>query len=270
MAIDLADFETDGDLDRAIYEKRLVELQHRLALIQAAYINQNLKAMIAIEGWDAAGKGGLITRLVGTLDPRYTKVWPIGAPTRQEIDHHYLWRFWQKLPAGREIAVFDRSWYGRVLVERVDKIATVAQWRRAYDEINAFEALLAADGTRIIKLFLHITQDEQDKRLKERIETPWKRWKTGLDDYHNRARRADYIVAYHDMFEHTSKPDAPWRVIAANDKKSARIAGLEIVTAALSQGVDLDYPKVDPALKKVAEAALGKKLDLQPGVDLPK
>jgi polyphosphate kinase 2 (PPK2 family) len=262
MALNLSDFEKDEDLDRTVYETQLVELQHRLELIQAAYINQKRSAVIAIEGWDAAGKGGLITRMVGTLDHRYTKVWSIGAPTPTEIDHHYLWRFWQRLPGKREIAVFDRTWYGRVLVERVDGFATREQWSRAYDEINQFEALLAADGTRIIKLFLHITQAEQDKRLKERIETPWKRWKTGLDDYHNRSKRADYLTAYHDMFERTSTKAAPWHVIAANDKKWARIRGLEIAAAALGAGVDLDYPPADPALKKVAEKALGKKLDL--------
>lgn len=261
-SIDLRDFEKDEDLDREVYDVKLLELQHRLELIQAAYINQNRKAVVAIEGWDAAGKGGLITRMVGTLDHRYTKVWSIGAPTPTEIDHHYLWRFWQRLPGKREIAVFDRTWYGRVLVERVDGFATKDEWQRAYDEINQFEALLHADGTRVIKLFLHTSQAEQDKRLKERIETPWKRWKTGLDDYHNRSMRAAYLEAYHDMFERTSTAHAPWHVIAANDKKWARIRGLEIVAEALGRGVDLSYPAVDPELRKVAEKALGKKLDL--------
>jgi polyphosphate kinase 2 (PPK2 family) len=259
---DLADFEEDHDLDRQLFETRLVELQHRLELIQAAYINQGRKAVIAIEGWDAAGKGGLITRLVGTLDHRYTKVWSIGAPTKAEADHHYLWRFWQRLPGAREIAVFDRTWYGRVLVERVDKFASDAQWRRAYDEINAFEALQIADGMRIVKLFLHITQDEQDKRLKERLETPWKRWKTGVDDYHNRSMRAPYLDAYHDMFEHCSTKAAPWTVIAANDKKWARIKGMEAVVTALSEGVDLDYPPADPELVAVARKALGTTIDV--------
>ncbi len=256
--IDLADYEQDEDLPRAEYESRLVELQHQLELIQAAYINQDRKAIIAIEGWDAAGKGGLITRMTAPLDPRYTKVWSIGAPTRQEIEHHYLWRFWQRLPGCREIAVFDRTWYGRVLVERVDRLTPEPVWRRAYDEINAFEALHHADGTRIVKLFLHISQKEQDKRLLERIETPWKRWKTGPDDYHNRSMRADYLAAYHDMFARTSTAIAPWTVIAANDKKSARIKGLETIVATLEKGFDLDYPPVDPALRTLAEVALGK------------
>jgi AMP-polyphosphate phosphotransferase len=255
--IDLADFEKDYDLDRQVFEARLVELQHQMELIQAAYINQGRKAIIAIEGWDAAGKGGLITRLVGPLDHRYTKVWSIGAPTRLEADHHYLWRFWQRLPGNREIAVFDRTWYGRVLVERVDGFATEAEWRRAYDEINAFEALQIADGMRIVKLFLHITQDEQDKRLKERLETPWKRWKTGADDYHNRLMRAEYLKAYADMLEHCSPKAAPWTVIAANDKKWARIKGMEAVVSTLSEGIDLNYPPADPELVTLASKALG-------------
>ncbi|MFZ4690575.1 MAG: polyphosphate kinase 2 family protein [Polymorphobacter sp.] len=260
--IDLSEFERDENMPRPDYEKRLVELQHQMELIQAAYINQGRKAVIAIEGWDASGKGGLITRMIGSLDPRFTKVWSISAPTKTEIEHHYLWRFWQRLPGSREIAVFDRTWYGRVLVERVDKLIEKSVWERAYDEINGFEALLVADGVRIVKLFLHVTRKEQDKRLKERLETPWKRWKTGLDDYHNRSMRAEYLSAYGDMFERTSTAAAPWTVIAADDKKWTRIKGLEVVVAALGDGVDLNYPPADPAVRKAAEAALGVKLDL--------
>lgn len=258
----LEDFEGNPDMDRLDYEARLAALQHQLELIQAAYINQGRTAIIALEGWDAAGKGGLITRMVGPLDHRYTKVWSISAPTKQEAEHHYLWRFWQRLPGAREIAVFDRTWYGRVLIERIDGFAASDVWARAYDEINAFEALLAADGMRIVKLFLHITQEEQDKRLEERLETPWKRWKTGVDDYHNRSRRAAYWDAYHDMFDKTSTKVAPWTVIASNDKKTSRINGLLKVIDILGKDVDLTYPPVDPELRKIAEKALGKKLDL--------
>lgn len=260
--LDLADFEEDLDLDRQVYETRLEALQHQLELIQAAYINQGRKAIIAIEGWDAAGKGGLITRLVGSLDHRYTKVWSIGAPTHDEAARHYLWRFWQRLPGSREIAVFDRTWYGRVLVERVDKLIEKSVWKRAFDEINGFEALHIADGTRFVKLFLHITQEEQDKRLKERIETPWKRWKTGAEDYHNRSMRAEYLEAYHDMFANTSTKDAPWTVIAANDKKAARINAMQVVVATLMNDIDLDYPPADPTLIVIAQKALGKSIDV--------
>ncbi len=242
------------------YDTRLLKLQYELQLIQAAYITQGLRGIIAIEGWDAAGKGGLIARMTGELDQRYSNVWSIGAPTKEELNHHFLWRFWQRLPAKREIAVFDRTWYGRVLVERVDKLTPKADWKRGYDEINDFEALQAADGVRIAKLFLHITPKEQDKRLRERLETPYKRWKTGLEDYHNRALRDEYTEAYEDMFDRCS--EVPWTVIAADDKKTARLAGIEAVIAVLGKGVDLTYPPVAPELRAVAEKALGVKLDL--------
>lgn len=256
----LADFEADHDLSRDAYEAQLDALQHRLELIQAAYIAQGLKGIVALEGWDAAGKGGLVTRMAATLDPRYCKVWPIAAPSREEVARHYLWRFWQRLPGNREIAVFDRTWYGRVLVERVDGLIPESRWRAAYDEINAFEAQMLGDGTRLVKIFLHVTQAEQDKRLAERITTPWKRWKTGKDDYHNRSRRADYLAAYEDMFRFCSTPAAPWHVVAANDKKWARVRSLELICDALGEGVDLTWPAPDPELVAIAEQALGKRL----------
>jgi polyphosphate kinase 2 (PPK2 family) len=259
MTINLKDFETGIEISREVYEARLVALEHQMELVQAAYINQGRSAAIAVEGWDAAGKGGLIKRLVSPLDPRFTKVWSIAAPTPLELSHHYLWRFWQRLPAAREIAIFDRSWYGRVLVERVNSLTPEPVWQRAYEEINQFETLLASHGTRIVKIFLHVTQEEQDKRLLERLETPWKRWKTGLDDYVNRSRRAAYWTAYHDMFERCSTPDMPWTVIESNDKKYARIKGLEKIIEILSEGVDLSYPEVSPEVLKMAEQALGPK-----------
>ncbi len=250
----LDDYETAAPADKR-YAEALEALQQRLELIQAAYIVQGRRGIVAIEGWDAGGKGGLIKRMVETLDPRYAHVWPIGAPNDVERGEHYFERFWRRLPDRKEIAVFDRTWYGRVLVERVDGFATAAQWRRAYDEINQFEAMQAADGTRIVKLFLHVTQGEQDKRLRDRLETPWKRWKTGLDDYHNRSKRAEYIEAYHDMFDRTSTPVAPWTVIAADDKKAARLAGLKAVADGLAAGIDLAFPEIDPAVATAARAA---------------
>ena len=247
-----------NEIKRQDYDKRLLELQYKLQLIQAAYITQGLSGIVAIEGWDAAGKGGLIQRLTAELDPRFTNVWSIGPPTKDELGHHFLWRFWQRLPARREIAVFDRTWYGRVLVERVDKLTPKPVWKAAYGAIDDFEATQLDNGTRMVKLFLHITQAEQDRRLRERLEVPYKRWKTGLDDYHNRSMRAEYVEAYEDMF---AKCDAvPWTVIAADDKKSARIAGLEAAVAALGAGVDLEYPPVPDELRVVAEQALGVKL----------
>jgi len=257
MSIRLSDFETGIEVSREEYDTRLIELQHQMELVQAAYINQGRSAAIAVEGWDAAGKGGLIKRLVSPLDPRYTKVWSIAAPSPLELSHHYLWRFWQRLPAAREVAIFDRSWYGRVLVERIDNLTPEPVWKRAYEEINQFESLLATHGTRVIKIFLHVTQQEQDKRLLERLETPWKRWKTGLDDYHNRSQRDAYMTAYHDMFDFCSTTVAPWTVIEANDKKYARLKGLEQIIKILSAGVELSYPDLSPEVLAAAEKALG-------------
>jgi len=256
----LRDFDHTAAISRQDYDKRLLELQYRLQLIQAAYITQGLSGIVAVEGWDASGKGGLIQRLTAELDPRFTNVWSIGAPTKDELAHHFLWRFWQRLPAAREIAVFDRTWYGRVLVERVDKLTPKAAWKSAYATINDFEAAQRDNGTRLCKMFLHITPDEQDKRLRERLEVPYKRWKTGLDDYHNRSMRDDYVEAYEDMFDRCDA--VPWTVIPANDKKSARIAGLEAAIAALGKGVDLDYPPVPDDLRNAAEKALGVTLSL--------
>jgi len=260
--IRLRDFEHAAEIKRADYDARLLALQYQLQLIQAAYITQGLRGIVAIEGWDASGKGGLIQRMTTELDQRYSDVWSIGAPTKDELAHHFLWRFWSKLPGKGEIAIFDRTWYGRVLVERVDKLTPKSDWKRGYDEINDFESLQAADGVRIAKLFLHITPAEQDRRLRERLETPYKRWKTGADDYHNRSLRDAYVEAYEDMFDKTSTSHAPWTVIAADDKKTARIAGIEAVVAALGEDVDLTYPPVADDLRELAEAALGVTLKL--------
>ncbi|MCU0729610.1 MAG: polyphosphate kinase [Sphingopyxis sp.] len=256
MTMTLADYEK-GAKYRGDYAADLLALQRRLERIQAAHIAHGHKSVVLLEGWDASGKGGIIQRLCGEWDPRYFEVWPIAAPTSVEKDHHFLWRFWQKLPAKRNIAIFDRSWYGRVLVERVEGYATEAEWRRGYDEINEFEAQLSDNGTHIVKLFVHVTQAEQDARLKARLDDPWKRWKTGADDYRNRARRNDYLDAYGDMFDRTSTRWAPWTVIDGNNKKSARIAALTAVTEALERKVDLTPPPADPAVVALAQAAFG-------------
>lgn len=251
--IDLSDYETGGKVDD--YDDRLAALQERLSHIQTAHIVHKRRAIIVFEGWDAAGKGGIIQRLTADWDPRYFEVWPISAPTAEELSHHFLWRFWRRLPAQHNIAVFDRSWYGRVLVERVEGFASEAEWQRGYDEINAFEAQQAATGATLIKIFVHVTQETQDKRLRDRIESPWKRWKTGLDDYRNRARRADYLAAMHDMFARTNTDIAPWIVIDGNDKKAARIAALTAIADALAARVPMEPPALDPAVEAAARAA---------------
>jgi polyphosphate kinase 2 (PPK2 family) len=255
MSINLSDYESgkkfDGD-----YSDALAAVQERLAHIQVAHIVHKKRAVVLFEGWDAAGKGGIIQRLTAQWDPRNFDVWPIAAPTENELAHHFLWRFWNKLPGSANIAVFDRSWYGRVLVERVEGFATEAQWRRGYDEINEFEAQQADSGTTIVKLFIHTTQKEQDERLKARLDHPWKRWKTGADDYRNRDKRDAYLDAMAEMFRRTDTRWGPWCAIDGNNKKAARIAALTAIADRLEANIDMTPPPLDPAVEKLAREAL--------------
>jgi len=245
-------FKAKGD-----YFDAEAKLQKRMLAVQQAYYHSGRRAVVVFEGWDAAGKGGAIRRLTARLDPRGLKVWPIGPPADDEQGRHYLYRFWTRLPIPGTIAVFDRSWYGRVLVERVENLVEPAAWQRAYDEINGFEQLLIADGVQLVKIFLHISADEQAERFSERLRNPYKRWKLTPSDLRNRALRDDYIAAYHDMFARTSTRAVPWRVIAGDHKWSARVAVLETVTRVLADGIDLEPPPLDPNLIAEAEAALG-------------
>ena len=258
MAIDLKDFEAGKDYD-GDYDGDILKLEARLEKIQVAHIVHGKSAIIAFEGWDASGKGGAIQRLTACWDPRWYEVWPIAAPTEEEHVRHFLWRFWKRLPGAGEINVFDRTWYGRVLVERVEGFCSEKDWKRAYDEINEFEAQQKDNGVTLVKVFLHVTQATQDKRFRERLEDPWKRWKTGKDDYRNRARRADYLKAYHDMFENTDTRWAPWKVIDGNDKKAARIAALTYIADRLEAGVNMTMPEADAEVVALAKAALGDK-----------
>lgn len=258
MTINLAKFES-GKPYPGDYDADLAALQKRLAHVQAAHIGHKKRSVVMLEGWDAGGKGGIIQRMTARWDPRYFEVWPISAPTPEEKARHFLWRFWKRLPMDGDISVYDRSWYGRVLVERVEGFASEAEWRRGYDEINEFEAQQVDSGTAIVKLFIHVTQETQDKRLKDRLDHPWKRWKTGLEDYRNRSRRADYLDAMAEMFRRTDTRWGPWIVIDGNDKKAARIAALTAVVDRLEAHVPMDAPPLDPELEKVAKKALGKR-----------
>jgi polyphosphate kinase 2 (PPK2 family) len=252
----LSDYET-GAKYKGDYSKDLAALQERLSRILAAHIVHKKRAIVVFEGWDAAGKGGAIQRLTAKWDPRAFHVWPIKAPTEEEKVRHFLWRFWARLPGAGEIAVFDRSWYGRVLVERVEGFAAEAEWRRGYDEINEFEAQQGYDGTTIVKLFFHVTAAVQGERLEARLAHPWKRWKVTAEDFRNRARRADYLAAAEDMFAHTDTPWAPWRAIDGNNKKAARIAALTAIADALEAAVPMQPPKPDPEVERLAREAFG-------------
>ena len=193
---------------------------------------------VLFEGEDASGKGGAIRRLVANLDPRHVRVVEFAAPTHDEKRHHFLWRFWPSLPGWGGMAVFDRSWYGRVLVERVEGLATREQWLRAYDEINAFERTLADEGMILIKFWMHISGDEQLKRFKKREKDPLKEWKLTDDDWRNREKRAEYKQAVEDMVARTSiEPHAQWHLIPAESKRYARVAVIDTVIEEIEAGM---------------------------------
>jgi polyphosphate kinase 2 (PPK2 family) len=192
---------------------------------------------VLFEGWDASGKGGAIKRLVAPLDMRHVRVAQFAAPTPDEKRHHFLWRFWPRLPGWGGMAVFDRSWYGRVLVERVEGFATPDQWQRAYGEIVELERTLAAEGTVLIKFFMHISADEQLKRFEERRDDPLKTWKLTPDDWENRRKRPQYLEAVEDMLERTDHELAPWELVEAESKKYARVKVAETVIARIESGM---------------------------------
>jgi polyphosphate kinase 2 (PPK2 family) len=215
------------DQERAIeqeeYRARLKDCQLRLLNMQRRMAETNRSLIVVVEGPDAAGKGGAIRRLVEKLDPRTVRVWSTIKPTAEELAHHYLWRFWTRLPTRGQLTVFDRSWYGRVLVERVEGFATPEEWGRAYDEINAFERLLADDGAVFVKLYLHISKDEQLARFKRRASDPYKHWKINEEDWRNRRKWQQHNDAAQAMFARTSTDVAPWKVIPSNYKWYARV-----------------------------------------------
>ena len=245
------------EVDFADYERRLANMQKTLQLVQQAYLGTAHRAVIVLEGWDTAGKGGVVRRLGWALDPRSFKVHAIAAPNGREKSLHYLQRFWERLPERGQIVVFDRSWYGRVLVERVEGFATKAEWKRGYREIADFERMLLDDGARLVKIFLHITPDEQLRRFRARLTDPLKRWKLSYEDFRNRDRWGDYAEAIEDMMAKTSSKAAPWHLVPANDKPYGRLAALRIIADRLSHGVDLEPRPLDPQVLAAAEKLLG-------------
>jgi AMP-polyphosphate phosphotransferase len=240
-------------VDFSDYERRLADLQATLQRVQQGYLGTPHRAVIVLEGWDTAGKGGVVRRLGWALDPRSFKVHTIAAPGEHEKS---LQRFWERLPQHGQIVAFDRSWYGRVLVERVEGFATEEEWCRAYEEINEFERMLVADGVRLVKLFLHITRDEQLRRFHNRLTNPLKRWKLSYEGFRNRARWRDYETAIEDMMRKTSTRRAPWHLIPANDKPFGRLAALRVIADRLSKDVSLEPRPLHPKVVEAAERLL--------------
>ncbi len=229
----LSTLDLSASLHEERYEAKLEQESARLAHLTRKARRKDVATVIVFEGWDAAGKGGTIRRLSRAIDLENQRIVAISAPSDEERAHHYLWRFWRELPRDGTVAMFDRSWYGRVLVERVEGYATNAEWSRAYDEINGFEAHLADHGVVIVKFWMHISHDEQMRRFEAREKTPYKKYKITAEDYRNRAKRPQYEVAVEEMVARTSTDIAPWHLVPANDKRFARIRVFETVCESL-------------------------------------
>lgn len=222
-------------LDRETYEKKLEELQKKLTLLHSEIYAKRIPVVLAFEGWDAGGKGGAIKRLTRALDPRGYTVNPTSSPNDIERAHHYLWRFWTKMPKDGHIAIFDRTWYGRVMVERIEGFCTTQEWQRAFKEMNQMEQQLVNHGAIVIKFWMHIDKEEQERRFKERQETPEKQWKITDEDWRNREKWELYEQAVDEMMVRTSTVNAPWVIVEGNDKLYARIKVLETVVDALEK-----------------------------------
>jgi polyphosphate:AMP phosphotransferase len=231
----LGQVDLGATLSRAEYKKQRDALQERLRELSVRAREENVASVLVFEGKDAAGKGGVIRRLTQAMDVRDYRIVPIAAPSEEELRHHYLWRFWRQLPRAGRMVVFDRSWYGRVLVERVEGLASEGAVHRAYAEINDFEEQLVEEGVLLLKFWLEIDPEEQARRFEARERTPYKKYKITSDDYRNRARWDDYEHAANEMVARTSTELAPWHLVPANDKRWARVEVLRAVCAELDR-----------------------------------
>jgi AMP-polyphosphate phosphotransferase len=248
----LDELDLSLDLPKKEGKKRLKAAQERMQALRLELAGLDgddrlgPPLCVVLEGWDASGKGGAIKRLVAKLDPRHVRVKQYSAPTPDEKRHQWLWRFWPALPGWGGMAILDRSWYGRVLVERVEGFATEDEWGRAYDEINAFERMLADEGTVLVKLWLHISDEEQLKRFEARENDPLKAYKLTPDDWRNRGKRDAYCAAIEEMVERTSSESAPWHLVEGDSKRFARVKVLETVIASAEEGLKRHGRKAAP------------------------
>jgi polyphosphate kinase 2 (PPK2 family) len=218
---------TFPSLEEKTYKDSIKKLQKSIREISIHADENKIPIVIVMEGWDASGKGGAIRRMTAPLDPRFFDVHSIAAPTKEELNHNYLWRFWTKLPEKGKLAIFDRSWYGRVLVERIEGFAKEVEWRRAYQEIRDFETEISSYGGILCKFWIHITPEEQHTRFQERANDPLRKWKLTDEDWRNREKWDQYELAAEDMFFETSTSSAPWEIVPGNNKYFARVRVLE-------------------------------------------
>ena len=233
----LSTSKEESERQLAAQQRRLLALRLQLGGLLGDHGRLGPPLCVLFEGWDASGKGGAIRRLVAPLDPRHVRVVQFAAPTPDEKRHHFLQRFWPTLPGWGGMAVLDRSWYGRVLVERVEGFASEAEWRRAYDEIAGFEQSLHGEGAILVKLWLHVSDAEQKKRFEQRAKDPLKQWKLTDEDWRNREKRPRYEEALEEMFARTDRAWAPWTVVAAESKHYARVRVVETVCEAIETGM---------------------------------
>ena len=217
------------------YRKRLKKAQDKIKRLHGELYRRRIPVVIAFEGWDAAGKGGAIKRLTEKMDSRGFEVIPVAAPNDLEKSHHYLWRFWKSMPKNGHIAIFDRTWYGRVMVERIEGFCSRPEWQRAYREIREMEKELTDHGAIVLKFWMQIDKDEQKKRFEERQTNPQKQWKITEEDWRNRAKWDIYESAVCEMIDQTSTDYAPWIIVEGNNKYYARIKVLESVIAAVEE-----------------------------------
>ena len=233
----LSEVDLSLRLEEEEYREELDALQKRIAKLHNMIYRKRIPVVIGFEGWDAAGKGGAIRRLAYPLDPRGFDTYPISSPEPHELARHYLWRFWTRLPRTGHVAIFDRTWYGRVMVERIEGFCSEKDWQRAYNEINEFEQDLRDWGAVVLKFWIHIDPETQLARFNERQNTPEKQWKITEEDWRNREKWPLYEEAVSEMLEKTSTEAAPWHVIESDDKLYARIKVLRIVAEALEKAV---------------------------------
>jgi polyphosphate kinase 2 (PPK2 family) len=248
----LEKIDLSQSLTREEYKRQLVQYQVRMGQLGYQVYVQKRPVIIVYEGWDAGGKGGNIKRVTEALDPRGYVVHPIAAPSGEDKTHHYLWRFWRRLPETGQIAIFDRSWYGRVMVERVEGFCADEEWKRAYREINQFERKLVDFGTVLLKFFIHISQEEQLARFEARKDTPYKSWKLTAEDWRNREKWERYREAIEEMLLKTSTITAPWTIIEGNSKYFARVKALSTIVETLGNELepfDVTAPFLPPALE---------------------
>ncbi|MEP5762935.1 MAG: polyphosphate:AMP phosphotransferase, partial [Halieaceae bacterium] len=238
--------DTSVSLEAKEYKEALEKYQRRLEKLSWEAREKGVACVAVFEGWDAAGKGSAIRRVTQAIDPRLFHLVQFAAPTDEERAHHYLWRFWRQLGRDGKFTLFDRSWYGRVLVERVEGFARDDQWQRAYAEINRFEEHLADHGSAVMKFWIHISQEEQLARFEQRKETPHKAHKITDEDWRNREKWHDYELAVHDMITHTSTLHAPWTIVPGNDKRYARIEILRTFCKQLEKALAKKDPQSDP------------------------